>query len=510
MTYHYILIVDDDLEIREGLSAEVSKALKDKAVILNCKNGAVAAELLKCNTIDIVVTDIKMPVMNGIELLKFIRDRHIACKSIVLSSYDDFNLVRDAMKLGACDYLLKPVDISALCRLLYKLTAQLTLAHNRAEHTSSPIDTYKLTEDYLKAPLSKTIEMMAFEEKYRLSEHSSCILGCIKLQTNASEKIYKLQEVFITDLYECLHRAHVRYKTILTGEAASCFVFILFPEDGKKHLDQALNSYCEILSAKGHTLKFSSRYKTLENVREAFSECLSYFELGYYDGASSLPSSACTSQSCENALKGAADALSHYDLKTALYNMTRFFAAVNTLKPPVHQMKKELNRMIYSLIKMNPKYIEVLGSSKFTEYDVFHIIETSPGLSILEKSLFEAFNHLVEAVISALPDKDDRIIAKAYIEDNYSDCITLENIAAHVYLNKNYFSGFFKNKVGLTYREYLRNYRIRQAKRLLVETDMKIYEIAQAVGYSDSAHFIRAFKTVTGKKPDDYAKTRNI
>lgn len=510
MTYYYILIVDDDLEIREGLAAAVSKEFKNKAVVLNCKNGAVAAELLKCNTIDIVVTDIKMPVMNGIELLQFIADRQLACKSIVLSSYDDFNLVRDAMKLGACDYLLKPVDLNALCRLLHQLTARLTLEHNRRERSASPIDTYKLTESYLKSPLSKTVEMLAFEEKYRLTGRSVCILGCVKLQTNATEKIYKLQEGFITRLYECLNSFHIRYKTILTGEAASCFVFILFPEAEKKRLTPALEHYYEILSSEGHSVKISCHHWTLDAVSKAFTECLSHFELSYYDGSSSLPPDACTPSSSESALKGAAEALSHYDLTAALYYLKRFFAIVNTLKPPVRQTKKELNSMIYSLIKLNPKYIEVLGSSKFTDYDVFHIIETSPGLSVLEKSLFDALNHLVEAVLSTLPDKDDRIIAKAkaYIEDNYSDCITLEHIAAHVYLNKNYFSGFFKSKVGLTYREYLRNYRIRQAKRLLIETDMKIYEIAQAVGYSDSAHFIRAFKSVTGKAPDDYAKSR--
>ena len=109
----------------------------------------------------------------------------------------------------------------------------------------------------------------------------------------------------------------------------------------------------------------------------------------------------------------------------------------------------------------------------------------------------------METVIAGLPDKDDHIIEKAkrYIEDNYNDYITLDDIAAHVYLNKSYFSTFFKNKVGLTYREYLQNYRIQKAVELIRNSDRKVYEIAQAVGYNDSAHFIRAFKKVTGKNP---------
>lgn len=73
-----------------------------------------------------------------------------------------------------------------------------------------------------------------------------------------------------------------------------------------------------------------------------------------------------------------------------------------------------------------------------------------------------------------------------------------------MYLNKNYFSSLFKSRVGVTYREYLRDYRIKQAVKLIQDSDMKVYEIAQAVGYNDSAHIIRAFKEVTGKSPSAY------
>lgn len=139
MTSNYILIVDDDPAIREGLTREVEKEFQEKAIVLNCKNGAIAAELLKCNTIDIVVTDIKMPVMNGIELLQFIKDNNINCKSLVLSSYDDFNLVRDAMRLNASDYLLKPVDFPTLHRTLYKLLTQVILEHHHPDTASSPL-----------------------------------------------------------------------------------------------------------------------------------------------------------------------------------------------------------------------------------------------------------------------------------------------------------------------------------------------------------------------------------
>lgn len=499
----YILIVDDDPVIREGLAAEVSKEFKDSAEILSCKNGAIAAELLKCNTIDILITDIKMPAMSGIELLTFIQARHIHCKSIVLSSYDDFNLVRYAMKLGACDYLLKPVDLSSLYQLIYKMQSQLILEQKNASG-SIPLDTYGLIDAYLTQSREKSAEMLAFEERYDITKTTPCILGCIKLQTYSSQKLFALHEYFRSELYEHLNRSHVHYSVILCGEASSCFVFIIFPETDLALCANSLECFTKKLTDERFNIKISTHFHTFELLSHAFKECLSYFDLSYYD----LPDSPHTYslQSKNDCIHKLIDALSTYDLKSSLTCLDKYFDEINSQKPPVDDIKKELSHCLYELIKINPKYIEVLGKSKFTDYDIFHQIETAPSLSFLKKQLFNTLNHLVKEVLNILPNKEDCIISKAksYIKDNYNDCITLEDIAAHVYLNKNYFSALFKNSVGLTYREYLRNYRISQAIRLLSETDMKIYEIAQVVGYSDSAHFLRAFKTVTGQKPEYY------
>lgn len=508
MTSKYILIVDDDPAIREGLTHEVEREFQNKAIVLNCKNGAIASELLRCNTIDIVVTDIKMPVMNGIELLQFIKDNNINCKSLVLSSYDDFNLVRDAMRLNASDYLLKPVDFPTLHRTLYKLLTQVILEHNHPSSSSSPFNMWQLLENYLQNPSAKSVEMMAFEEKYTLTETSPCIAGCIKLQTTSAEKAFELQKTFREELYSCLNMKHIQYRTIITGEVASCFVFLIFPETEYSYCLDILASYKDTLAQNGIIMRTNDNYYTLKNIPLAFQECLTWFDQCYYDLPYSDDWENCTEKEQKDALGKAIHALNSYDIKMTLHHLTHFFVITNILKPSVKETRKILTNMMYELIKFNPKFIEPLSRSKFTDYDIFQQIEESPSLSLLQKNLFQSLNLLVESVIDTLPDKEDRIItqAKKYIEENYNDCITLEDIAAHVYLNKNYFSKFFKDKIGLTYRDYLRNYRIEKAIQLISETDMKIYEIAQSVGYSDSAHFIRAFKTVTGKNPDTYNK----
>lgn len=503
MISNYILIVDDDPNIREGITREVEKEFKNKAVVLSCKNGMVAANLLKCNTIDIVVTDIKMPFMNGIELLTFIRENHLSCKSVVLSSYDDFNLVRDAMRAGASDYLLKPVDFTALYHILYKMLTEVIMERNSAFGHFAPVNMQKLLESYLKENVIRDADLLAFEEKNALEPDAPCILGCVKMEYPSSERLFKLQEQIREDLYNCLNKNHIRYKAILTGEIASCFVFLVFVEGMCSPCLNALTYLKDDLTERGMKIYVNEKHLALQEMFSAFRECISMFEQGFYDLPTAVPPGTYVEEDMHASLRAITEALNVYDMKDTWRYLIHFFNICNVMKPSVKTVHKLLNNMLYELLRLNARYIEPLSQLKFTEHDIFHQIETAPSLSILEKELFASLNHLVETVLSGLPDKDDHIIEKAkrYIEENYNDYITLEDIAAHVYLNKSYFSTFFKKKTGLTYRDYLQNYRIQKAVVLIRDSDMKVYEIAQAVGYNDSAHFIRAFKKVTGKNP---------
>ena len=106
-----ILLVDDDIHIRVGLEKIITDHFSSgEVIVFSCENGFIASQLMVKEPIDLLITDIKMPLCSGLDLLKILNEHHYPCRSIVLSGYDDFNLVRNAMRLGASDYLLKPVD----------------------------------------------------------------------------------------------------------------------------------------------------------------------------------------------------------------------------------------------------------------------------------------------------------------------------------------------------------------------------------------------------------------
>ena len=154
----------------------------------------------------------------------------------------------------------------------------------------------------------------------------------------------------------------------------------------------------------------------------------------------------------------------------------------------------------------NANFIPVVSQSSLTDYDILAQIEDASSLKELQTSMFATLNFYVEKAMDSLNNKEDFVIKKAkeYIRNNYRDIITLNDVSAYVYLNPNYFSTLFKSKTGITFRQYLRDFRIQTSKELIRQGNLKVYEVADAVGYPEPAHFVRAFKEVEGISPTEY------
>lgn len=382
MKKNAILIVDDDPNIRQGLVKAVINEFDSCLDITASANGLDASKILLKNKTDILITDLKMPFMDGIELLHFINKNLLYCESIVLSGYDDYSFVREALKTGAKDYLLKPIDFDLLGSTINGLLESLKLSKRSKESSADTAVSF---------------------------------IGPPTHQVNK-----KLREFF--DL------SHQK-----------------IPDD-------------------------------LINI------------------------------SINSLLSQAIQAVGSYDYRRAAEILYSVFYIFNKEQPSVFEVKKLLTQMIYDLIAENPRFIAPISTSKFTAHDVFNQIESALSLSSLQKQLLESLNYYIKQIIESLQSKDDTVIeqAKTYIEYNYSNDISLENIAAHVFLHPNYFSALFRAKTGATYRQYIRDFRIEKAKYLILQSDMKIYEIALSVGYNDPAHFNRAFKEVTGMSPSHF------
>lgn len=402
-----ILVVDDDKIIRMGLGKKIKRLFNEHDVIDNFQNGNDALDYLKKNEVELVITDIKMPVMSGIELIKEAeKTLEKTPLFIVLSGYDDFSYVRDSMKHGAVNYLLKPVVEDELKKALTEAEIEIELCRKKEKIINRSIDI--LRKDFFRYLLFSNRVLNSKDEK--------------KLRnTNLNENyIYKM--IVISKLSE--------------------------------NITKEINDFISAIVLKFEGVKYT--YYFFEE--EAYL-------IFYYEDHGCMGDILELDISCESDVF----------------------------------IKKNLNIYIFEGIKDVWKLRENAAFvQKFKDTEKTNI----KG----EKYFFRAGKDL--SIMFAEKEKDASKtsikLAKEYIINNYYKNISLKTVADEIFLSQNYLSELFKKETGEGFYEFLSNYRIKKAKEILITTNLKVYEIAERVGYSDSITFGRAFKKKTGKTPNHY------
>ncbi|MBE6050718.1 MAG: response regulator [Clostridium sp.] len=403
-----ILIVDDDKIIRMGLSKKIKRLFNEYEVICDFQNGKTALEFLQHEKVDLVITDIKMPIMTGTKLIsESMRSIKNPPIFVVLSGYDDFSYVRESMKVGAFDYLLKPIREEDLVNTLKEVEKEIVEKKQNSELINKSIEV--LRKEFFKFLLFSNKEMD--ENKYRETLHKLNLDNNLTYQlitvNNYDKGSEKCLKVFLKKML-------VEYKDIkciyFLNEAN---IYIVFYYD-KKLINE--DEFLSGLSEKSNML---------------IEEGMGIYILETVD--------------------------TPYDLKDSMELVRKFKTQVSeNIKIKKYFLKKNM---------------DILEDDKEEEKD-------AGKMSIK--------------------------LAKDYIINNYNNNITLKDVADEIYLSQNYLSELFKKETGEGFYEFLSNYRIKKSKEILLTTNLRIYEVAEAVGYSDSITFGRAFKRKTGVTPNRY------
>ncbi|HCW53046.1 MAG TPA: DNA-binding response regulator [Clostridium sp.] len=404
-----ILVVDDDNIIRKGLKKLIERLSEDNKVIADLKNGSDALDYIRDNQgeVDLVVTDIKMPKMTGIELIEKASKE---CKEkplfVVLSGYDEFSYVRDTMKLGAFNYLLKPIKTEELEKVLKE-------ARDRIGEKKNKESIMKVSLDILKKDFFKKI---LFSKKDIEINNDSILLDNIQLDENY---VYKLIVI----------KAFERNNVITN-----------YVKDIIKKYD-----YIEYL---------------IFNFKNSVY-ILFYFNKKIVNGIKEII----------NFIEDSTDMFLNEGLSPYILEATE---EVWTLRRQ-SEIVKNMYDNIYNNCNIQKYY---LGNSEKLAQILNEDNNTSNNTAIR--------------------------LAKEYIVNNFNKNITLKDVADEVFLSQNYLSELFKKETGEGFYEFISKYRIRKAKEMLITTNLKVYEVAEKVGYSDSITFGRAFKKITGVTPNSF------
>lgn len=518
-----VFLVDDEPIVLDGIRSKIQWEENGFKFAGEATDGEIALSMIQEIKPDILITDIKMPFMDGLQLATAIKKTQPWIKIIILSGHDEFDYAKRAISIGIEDYLLKPFTANEVLDALKKAAS-----HIDKERTQLS-DINKMKEE-LKSR-DKLLQKDFLTNLVKGSENMTNIMeSCQELNINLLSRYYKILISNISSKTKNDQNIQEACSRINSYSASweNCISFF-------RHANQL------IVIQKGNTQEdleenIYNLAETIEHIVSQNQDCTTITAIGKtVEHTSSISSSYSDAKAILDAGKfeNQNKIISADDIKidnNGLLDLKESDPLVDRLK---YASKSDISAIVtesMDLIHSNSGQFNVFASyilldlifevSKLVESLGGNIKEVNPDIlqqSFVEKAVEdeENFINVLEEVLKfALEYRDSKITgrygdvilkAKKYIDENYADQnTTLTTVADVVCLSPNHFSTIFSQECKITFIEYLTNVRIENAKRLIKSTDMKGYDIAYECGFSDPHYFSYIFKKNTGVTPREY------
>lgn len=485
-----VILVDDEPVVREGLEYIIDWEEAGFKVIGSAENGIAGLELIKETKPDLVITDIRMPGLNGLEMVEEAKKLDHNLKCIILSGYSDFKYAQDAIALGTLHYLLKPIDENELIKILNRVKIQLT--EERKDKKNK-----RVFEDYLLNQHVFTYVMNGVEEEgYR---------HLLQYDTFQLIKFFKpgikLEIKHLTELCETIERDN-RY---LYSHGDSVFLLLC------NETPETVKEVTQIASGlKAIRIVVSPEANTIKKVPDLYSE-VEHLTRSYYFYPNKQILSSDTIEQKENTQK--LETLI-YKLKLAIKDNSKdeiektidkcvsyFISSIETVEETKREWSFLFMECVSFLEESMDKPVKEIEKDK-----ILSIIwkETSiEQTAIFLKQVFYDFGRFFYET----NEKQDIIEEiKHYTAKNYHLNLSLIELASEFNYSQSYLGKKFKAETQMSYHVYLDNVRLEKAKQLLEEDSLYIYEIAKMTGYSNYDYFHKKFKKQFGVSPKEYQK----
>lgn len=514
-----VLIVDDDTIVRITLRSLTNWEKRGYHIAADAIHGQQALEYIKNHPVDLVITDMKMPVMDGIGLLEELNRLKIMPAVLVLSGYDEFKLVRDAFRLGASDYILKAgLTEETLVGMLKRMDEEVFQNHG-AETEGEKHQVAKIPDSTLLADMAvgkRPLEESFFEQQYLVIQFE------IEDFHKASARFGgDFEEELIKPMLELAGQIpRVASRCILGAMAPSRYCLLYRITDPGQYMENSVSACRQLCNVWKHFMNLSvsagisSPGNGPKDFLNRFEEAGDLLMLRYLKGKGkicdpwekdvvSFEEVRQTRQEYERLFKGlmVGDELAVWSEKKRLFS--------DLYKMELKAAKGICLRIICSMAWLFSDNHDDLTALFVEEVNYYVKIGRLDEMRSLELWLNNFFRWIMDynAHQADRRQADMMIRAKRFIMDNYVNPeLTLGSVAGFVGLNEKYFSTRFTKEEGITFRNYLTEVRIRKARELMETTDLKIYEISQSVGYNSVEHFTRVFKKLCGVSPGGYRK----
>jgi two-component system response regulator YesN len=511
-----LIIVDDEKEVRDGFRQFVDWNALGFQLVACFEDGKEAIEFLNKNNVDVVLTDIDMVNVNGIELSGYIYNNCPNTKTVLVSGHKDFEFAKQALEYNVVKYLIKPTDLTEIRTLFEEIKNELEVEAEQQKEVVKYKQKYEnilplLKEQFLLNIISGSLQGEE-ELKMRLSAinlpdkyaHSNCCMVTVNLSGSIQGKSINY---VISTLQNFFHqeREGVNYISVPRGEHDLLILALSF-------------------STSEYTLsKVENDISIIRTTMEKnFGIILSYEESSIYPNLLELSKSISTSTigTTMNQID-TTTALGIKDYREFIQQYKLFIPLIlngkrDLLEEKLHSIMSELEplpiqdiqKLMIDLISMITQTIVEMGVNVLEIRNfAYHGILSIDNFDDIIEFCNDCLHQFVSNYESNKIDTSTDIIidkAKDYINQYYDRDISLEDVADYVFLNHAYFSRLFKQQTGRNFSDYLTTVRIDNAIKLLKENKYKTYEISEKIGYKSSKYFARVFKKTTGLTPKEY------
>lgn len=529
MIFH-LLIVDDEPTIRKGLSSFIKWETMDCVVDGAVSDGAEAIEWMKGHAVDIVITDIRMPQVDGIELARYIHENCPEIKVILLTGYADFQYAQSAVRYAVTDFILKPTSRDKLCEAVRR--AQEAIAEARNRNMVSEEDLAYLQEQFLQELTGMDHPSKEEEEK---AGHYGISLGdyfMAAFQFGGGEDTSDAEGIgILKDMLGKEERGGYAYSygnhLILWVTPAECGRGFdddaavgasagvgTGPRAGAVAAREQLAAVCgemietmENLCAIRVCAGISSCHRGIGGLSKAAREAVSAGNMNFYEDSLVSLYDAALEENIYNVdseymmdLYQFENALKNWDFEGAGLVIRSLFARMKVNLTRAFEVKNVCVQIYYICTRILIK--KELPPLDPAVLPAIHACTAIGQLEELTIGIYERERELLSTQGREWNPINEEAIR--YIHGHLQENLSLETIAAHVHVNPSHLSRSFKKDCKESLTEYINRARIEKARELLMDSNTLAYEVAEAVGFHDPAYFSAIFKKYTGMSPKEF------
>lgn len=539
-----VFLVEDEILIRNGIKVSIEWEKEGYQFAGEASDGELALPMILKEKPDILITDIRMPFMDGLELSKLVKKELPDIKIIILSGYDEFEYAKEAIKIGVTEYLLKPVSSSKLLDTLKEISTKILLEK----------EDKALKTQYLQ-------EMRENEELKKMKFFSDLVSGNMSVadaidrgkafQMNLSAQVYEIilfkiqypitqtgSSNFSVDIYETIENTVSKMDCIYSFQRGADGWAFLLTADETDEMEQREQHFVETLEETVKNIPEIEYYggigasvSRLRELNQSFRDADKAFSSRFTHTMNQIISSKNLRMSV---LEEDFDCNSFVELEQTHHVIEKFLnngtlEEVNSFVdacfreiPEEHfrsiMMRQYVIMNIYVAVMSFCEKLYADSSSQIdgktreeNDEDMKRAITTAESIDDIKTYIVHLLEQALETRNAASGRRYSDIIetAKSQIEQTYmSGNISLNSVAASVGMSPSYFSSIFSREMGKTFVEYLTEIRMEKAKELLVCSAMKTSEIGYEIGYKDPHYFSYIFKKTIGCSPKEYRSRR--